>query len=221
MTDFKAVIFDCDGVILQSNRLKSDAFGTVLKEYDAQQVDDFVSWHKATGGVSRFHKFAHFFQNVRKVRNWEDLTHQACEDFGTLVSKGLLTCDTVPGFKPLVQTLHTQGVRLAVNTGGAEAEVRQVFATRGMADEFDIILGSPTTKHRNMEKLCDMGIATSDCAYFGDSELDFELAKEFGLAFYYVAYESEWHAGAAVTRAAGGTVIPDLHMETGLLRNHI
>ncbi|WP_456391148.1 HAD family hydrolase [Profundibacter sp.] len=206
-----AVIFDCDGVILQSNRLKSDAFGEVLEGYDPQQVADFVGWHKATGGVSRFHKFARFFRDIRGAQDWEALTEAACAGFGMRVFEGLKRCETIPGFEAFVAGLRSRDMPLAVNTGGAEDEVREVFAARGFAQDFAHIFGSPNTKKHNMQKLCDLGLAVSGAAYLGDSELDFKLAQMFDLQFFYIAHESEWHEGAAVTRAAGGTVVPDLH----------
>lgn len=210
MNRFKAVVFDCDGVILQSNKLKSDAFGDVLNGHDPEQVAGFVAWHKATGGVSRFHKFAHFFRDIRKATDWEARTKAACSDFGALVFEKLKTCETVPGFEPLISHLRAQDIPLAVNTGGAEDEVRRVFEARGFAKDFDAIFGSPTTKQRNMEKLRDLGLAAPGCAYLGDSKLDFDLAGEFDLAFFYVAHESEWQEGADITQKAGGTVVRDL-----------
>ncbi|WP_298802774.1 HAD family hydrolase [uncultured Lentibacter sp.] len=209
MTVPQAVIFDCDGVILQSNRLKSDAFGRVLEGYDPAQVAEFLAWHRATGGVSRFHKFARFFRDVRRAPDWEALTEQACTEFGTLVFEGLKTCATVPGFEALVKTLRSNSVALAVNTGGAEEEVRQVFEARGLAKDFDYIFGSPATKEHNMEKLRALGLAMPGAVYFGDSKLDFDLARTFDLRFIYVAYESEWPEGAKTAKAAGARVIQD------------
>jgi phosphoglycolate phosphatase-like HAD superfamily hydrolase len=210
MSPPKAVVFDCDGVILQSNTLKSNAFGDVLKIYDPDDVTAFVAWHKATGGVSRFYKFAHFFRDVQKDQHWESLTKDACLAFGDVVSAGLKVCETVPGFDALVEQLARAGVPMGINTGGAEKEVREVFALRGMDKEFDVIFGSPTTKYQNMEKLRDLGLATPGCAYIGDSKLDFDLACNFGLAFYFVVHESEWAQGVEVTLNANMTTVQDL-----------
>ncbi len=206
-----SVLFDCDGVILQSNSLKSNAFGDVLEGYDPVLVRDFVDWHKATGGVSRFFKFARFFRDTLKVTDWEARTEKACSDFGDIVSQGLRSCDTVPGFEVLVAQLRARAIPLAVNTGGAQDEIRIVFAERGFAPDFVEIFGSPTTKHDNMAKLKDQGLIKPGTSYLGDSELDFELAQNFQMNFIYVAYESEWAEGARMTEQAGGTVVPDLN----------
>lgn len=210
MTLPTAVIFDCDGVILQSNSLKSNAFAEVLQGYEPRLVAEFVDWHRATGGVSRYFKFEHFFRKVLADPNWEKKTIQACADFSALVFEGLKTCDTIPGFDTLVAQLREKGIPMAVNTGGAEDEVRSVFGERGIATNFQKIFGSPETKRVNMEKLRDLGLVLPGSAYLGDAELDFILAREFGLDFIYVAHESEWQNGADVTQAAGGKVVSDL-----------
>jgi len=206
----RSVVFDCDGVILQSNSLKSDAFGAVLQEHDAKLVAAFVDWHKRTGGVSRFEKFTVFFRDMLQVADWRARADRACDAFGERVFEGLQTCPYVPGFERLIQALRARDIPLAVNTGGAEVEIREVFRRRGLLDDFELVLGSPQTKHDNMKALRDAGLVTGATAYLGDSELDYDLAREFGMAFIYVAHESEWSDGAETTRNAGGTVVQDL-----------
>ena len=202
-----SIIFDCDGVILQSNKLKSDAFGEVLVQYDPKIVAAFVAWHKKTGGVSRFEKFANFFRDRLAVENWQALTDAACVDFGKIVFEGLCRCPFVPGFDAYLAWLQTQNIPLAVNTGGAEDEVREVFRTREVLGDFTTVLGSPTTKFENMIKLREMGLLRPGAIYFGDSKLDFELARDFELRFVYVGHESEWPEGEMVTTQAGGQII--------------
>jgi phosphoglycolate phosphatase-like HAD superfamily hydrolase len=204
-----SIIFDCDGVILQSNRLKSDALGEVLVQYDPKIVAAFVAWHKKTGGVSRFEKFANFFRHQLGVEDWQALTDAACVDFGKIVFEGLCRCPFVPGFDAYLAWLQTQNIPLAVNTGGAEDEVRAVFRTRGMLGDFQTVLGSPTTKFDNMIKLREMDLLRPGAIYFGDSKLDFELARDFELHFVYVGHESEWPEGKMVTSQTGGQIISD------------
>ena len=207
-----AAVFDCDGVILQSNGLKSDAFAEVLagEGHEPGAIEGFVAWHKATGGVSRFHKFAQFYRETLGLPDWEARTRAACEAFGARVRTGLERCHTVPGLTALLATLRDKNVPMAVNTGGAEDEVRAVLTTRGLAAPFEIVLGSPATKRANMERLAAHGLIREGGVYFGDAALDWELARDFGLHFVFVAHESEWAEGAAQTREAGHSVVQDL-----------
>ncbi|NJM23241.1 MAG: hypothetical protein HC907_33605 [Richelia sp. SM1_7_0] len=57
----KAIIFDCDGVIFDSNALKTAAFREVLAAYPQEVVDKFIVYHQKTGGISRYVKLRAFF----------------------------------------------------------------------------------------------------------------------------------------------------------------
>jgi len=54
------LIFDCDGVILDSNRLKSQAFADALLDEPPERIKAFVRYHKQHGGISRYEKFRYF-----------------------------------------------------------------------------------------------------------------------------------------------------------------
>ena len=60
ISKYKSLIFDCDGVILNSNKIKSNAFRKVLKKFNQIAVDEFIKYHKDNGGISRYIKFEYF-----------------------------------------------------------------------------------------------------------------------------------------------------------------
>ena len=55
--DYDVFIFDCDGVILDSNILKSEAFEHALTLEDKSDVERLIQYHKDNGGISRYEKF--------------------------------------------------------------------------------------------------------------------------------------------------------------------
>ena len=58
------VIFDCDGVILDTNKIKTEAFKKTLNKYPKEKIDKLIAFHKENGGVSRKIKFEYFFNNI-------------------------------------------------------------------------------------------------------------------------------------------------------------
>ena len=54
---YNKVVFDCDGIILDSNDVKSKAFAKSLIGSGNQSISEFIDYHKKNGGVSRFVKF--------------------------------------------------------------------------------------------------------------------------------------------------------------------
>lgn len=209
---YDSIVFDCDGVILQSNAIKSTAFAKTLEGEDSALVEQFVDWHKQTGGVSRFEKLTVFYRDYVQRENWQECADAAVKLFGDIVTSELIACPYIPGFEQCIKQLHTQTIPTAVNTGGLESEVKQVFKERKIDKYFSAIYGSPNTKHDNMLKLKKDGFFTGKGLYIGDAKLDFDLAKEFGLDFIFVAFESEWKDGATITQNDGGTVVQDLQL---------
>ena len=63
ITNYKTIVFDCDGVILNSNKIKIDVFYDVAINFgaSASQAQALVDYHVKFGGVSRYRKFDYFF----------------------------------------------------------------------------------------------------------------------------------------------------------------
>lgn len=208
--DYDSVIFDCDGVILQSNAIKSEAFAETLEGENPNIIIDFVSLHKRTGGVSRYNKLEYFYRNMVNNKNWQEEAEKAVFRYGEIVKSKLTECDYIPGFLDLLEHLKNKDLSLSVNTGGAETEVCEVFTTRGITKYFKKIYGSPITKKQNMVRLLEDGLLTNNSLYIGDSLLDFQLSQEFKMNFTFVKYESEWSDGVEQTELHNGLVVSDL-----------
>lgn len=194
---YQCAVFDCDGVILQSNAIKSEAFAKALSDEPAALVDRFVDYHKRHGGVSRYAKFRHYFEVITDTGDpafTEMRIRAALERYAAQVEKELVHCPTVPGVIDFVRTLSEAGIRAAVNSGGDQAELRRVFDARGLSTHFRHVLGSPATKIENMKTLEASGFLGGPGILFGDSKTDFEAARHFGLDFVMITHETEWRS---------------------------
>ena len=54
---YRTIIFDCDGVILDSNELKTDSFIQLLDNQPKKVINTFISYHKKNGGITAKLKF--------------------------------------------------------------------------------------------------------------------------------------------------------------------
>ncbi len=187
------IVFDCDGVILDSNGMKSQAFFEVTRPYGEEMARKFVDYHKEHAGVSRQEKFRHFVAEILEadpaVRR--ELETELVEAYAAICRSGLRACRTIPGFRDFLTGLPPTISRFVVS-GGAEVEVRRTLMERGLAGYFRRILGNPRSKRDNMILLSESGDLAGRGFYFGDGRLDHELATEFGLDFVFVSGASEW-----------------------------
>jgi phosphoglycolate phosphatase-like HAD superfamily hydrolase len=163
VTDYTTLVFDCDGVVLDSNKVKTDAFYQATLPYGEASAQAMVDYHVANGGVSRYKKFAHFLEQIapdyaeqqNPVEQSPDL-EAMLQAYAGYVREGLLSCKVAPGLEALRQ--QTPNARWLIVSGGDQAELRDVFAQRGIAAWFDGgIFGSPDTKDEILSRELSSG----------------------------------------------------------------
>jgi phosphoglycolate phosphatase-like HAD superfamily hydrolase len=202
-------IFDCDGVVLDSNPVKIAAFRAALADEDPALVEAFIDEHRRSGGVSRYAKLDRFYRQLRSVDDPDAAIREALARFAEAARAGLQTCPAVPGVRELLTALARRNVAVHVVSGGDEAEVREALEAHGLAPLLSGIHGSPTPKREHLERLREEGELLPGGIYFGDAELDMQLAECFGLEFVFVAGVSDWQQGREVARGRGHRVIED------------
>ncbi len=206
---YRTAIFDCDGVIFDSNGVKTRAFAETVQQETKEAVDEFVRFHAARGGISRFEKFTWFYRDYLKRKNWSEEVDAAAERFAKLVRQGLLNAPEVPGVVEALKYFGRGGVRCYVISGGEQDEVQRLLSVRDLGGYFEAVLGSPTSKIEHLERLKGGGELSSSGILFGDAKTDLEGAEALGLEFVFIFGFTTWTDGAEVCRARRHTVVRD------------
>ena len=206
------LIFDCDGVVLDSNRLKTEAFRIAAEPYGDAAAAALVTYHVANGGVSRYVKFAHFLDHI-VPEHAPDTTGPGLEGllsaYAEAVRAGLLSCAVADGLDAL--RAATPRAAWMIVSGGDQSELREIFTARSLAEYFDAgIFGSPDTKHEILARELAAGTIRRPALFLGDSRFDHEAATRAGIGFVFVSTWSEWAEGAALAETDGFPVIPRL-----------
>ena len=186
--DIKSIVFDCDGVVLNSNKLKTQAFYNAALPYGEKAAIALVSYHIKNGGISRNHKFEYFLANIAPSTingpNIKDLINS----YATEVTNGLLQCEISSCLMSLRE--KTPDTKWFIVSGGAEDELRKVFSNRSIKDMFDGgIYGSPKTKDQILNSLKKENQLKFPALFLGDSRYDYEAAQRANLDFTFVC---EW-----------------------------
>jgi phosphoglycolate phosphatase-like HAD superfamily hydrolase len=209
LTDYSTVIFDCDGVLLDSNRIKTEAFRTVALEAGETAADKLVDHHRRYGGVARNEKFRYFVEQILALPPDSTMVDHLVALYAKEVRHRLLDCAVAPGLQGLREA--TQGVRWAVVSGGAQAELREVFTKRGLAPLFDAgIHGSPDNKHTLLARLREAGALDGPAVFLGDSRYDHEAAIRAGLDFVFISGWTEFDDWSEYCASHKLTAVPDL-----------
>lgn len=192
LKQYKTLVFDCDGVVLDSNQLKTEAYYRVAVGFGAnhEQARALVDYHVRLGGISRFIKFRYFLDEIMHQPVTEESLAVLLESFAEEIHRGLLSCEMAPGLMELREA--TKDARWMLVSGGDQTELRSLFAERGIDELFDAgIFGSPDNKDIILDREVKNGNLAKPALFFGDSRYDHEASTQAGLDFIFVSYWTE------------------------------
>ena len=180
---YKHLIFDFDGVLVESNEIRFDGFRLLFKNYPQDQVERLVLYAKINGGLSRYEKIKYFFKQIRNEPIRDDNVQLLAKQYSELVKQKVIDAEPVKGSLEFLSN-HKNNYDFAVVSGSDQEELRDVCKARKIDHFFLEILGSPTSKESNIALLLTkMGWGRKSCLFIGDSINDFDAARANGIDF--------------------------------------
>lgn len=187
---YSSYIFDCDGVVLNSNHIKTKAFYDVAKMYGHKAAESLKNYHMQHGGISRYAKFEYLLTEILKKPLEQVELKQLLDNFAHEVKKALLTCEVAKGLHEF--KAKTQNADWMIVSGGDQSELREVFAKRGLDKYFNGgIYGSPDTKNIILNREIEKGTIKMPALFLGDSKYDYQAAQSVGLDFVFLTKWTE------------------------------
>ena len=173
---------DFDGVILESVDVKTQAFRELFS-FSPEHVDEIVNFHILNGGMSRFDKFRHFYNNILKEPLSDDQFDFLCDRFSELVLDGVLNSPFVHGAKDFLQHFHSK-TPLFVVSATPLSELKVIVEQRGLNKYFKNIYGSPSTKKENINIILNkINYQPENCIFVGDALNDYKASQETSVRF--------------------------------------
>ncbi len=177
---YKAIMFDFDGVICESNDVKTDAFRKLFSVYPSY-VERIVEYHKINLGISRFRKFEFIYKEILKKELDEKESNRLGEKFSEYVYSGVLASPFVQGAYEFLEKHHKQ-LLLFIGSGTPQNEIISIVKRRKLDRFFRGVYGSPQTKSQIIKHILkEQDLGVKDVIFVGDSANDYEGAKEAGV----------------------------------------
>ena len=192
ISKYKTVIFDCDGVIFQSNKIKTNAFRETLIGEPDDLINEFILYHKNNGGISRYVKFEHYYRDIKHEEQYLLMSEKAIYRYAKIVLDQLIEVQYVPGFLDIIDYLNKNKIPCFIVSGGDQSELHDIFIRRKIFDKFIEVLGSPITKNIHIETMVNNNKLNYPVIFFGDARSDMEAALKNGIDFCFVSQFSEW-----------------------------
>ncbi|MDJ0721040.1 MAG: HAD-IA family hydrolase [Desulfobacterales bacterium] len=178
----KAVIFDCDGVMFNTNRANEAYYNQILAHFGRPLLtpEQFKYCHMHTGDEA----MRYLFEDTGMA--------EAAQDYRLNMgySQFIQLMEIEPHLKPLIASLRP-GINTAVGTNRADT-MGEVMDVHGLNDFFDLVVTSrdvPTPKPAPdiLNRVLDhFQLTPAEALYIGDSVVDAQAAAAAGIPF--VAY---------------------------------
>lgn len=182
---YKVILWDFDGVILNSNAVREMGFERVLADYPSEKVERLLEYHRANGGLSRYAKFRYFFEKVLNQAISEEGIQELATSFSVIMKElltnpELLIMDTLNFIQQ-----NTKGYDMYIISGSDQSELRFLCGELKISQYFKSINGSPASKNTLVEQVIATNqYAKSDCVLIGDSINDADAAHVNGIDFF-------------------------------------
>ncbi|MFA6533148.1 MAG: HAD family phosphatase [Patescibacteria group bacterium] len=179
----KAVIFDMDGLMIESENLQSEAFGIIIKKYEINPI-------KQANGLIQT-------PGLSERANWEILKkkHNLKEDTDILIKKrnpiylDILKKNIVskPGLIKLIKLLRNEQILLAVASSSGIEHIESVLGKLVITKEFNAVVSGQFIKNSKpapdifLEAAKQLGVKTNECLVLEDAESGVEAGHRAGM----------------------------------------
>lgn len=181
----KNIIFDFDGVVLDSVRVKTSAFKKLFKDFPQDKVEQLLYYHQEHGGVSRYVKIKYFFEQIMKQIISDDKVILYSNKYSEL------TKDELSDSKYLIEDSHKfivknfKKYKMHIASGADENDLLHICEKLSLTKYFISIHGSPLLKENIISNILkNNNYDKKETCVIGDSVDDYESAVKNGVQFF-------------------------------------
>ncbi|KIO77172.1 hypothetical protein TH53_11095 [Pedobacter lusitanus] len=199
MTKFKALLFDLDGTLVDSEHFHYSVWNEILAESDVQlEYTDFLKNFAGVplpGNAKRLKELYEIASPLEiLISKKEELTNQR------LITS---TIELMPYAEEILDYFFSKGIAMALVTASKRADVDELFRKNGLGKYFKLLVTrSDVTKSKPDPESYDLavkgiGFQKNECLVFEDTLNGLLAAKNAGLTCFAIQGDRESHAKLA------------------------
>lgn len=189
--EIKSVVFDFDGVLVNSVELKYHAMKETFLEFGEEFAEKVLNYHK------KFHTTryltAEYAQKELKIED-ESFVQKYAQKYSYLVEDQIVQMPFYPGAESLLIYL-SKIMPIFISTGTPTKEIDQILKKKCSRHLFSNVYGSPEPKEEHFKQIIKQtNIEPEEILFIGDMPSDYKVAKNIGVQFLgYNFYHHESH----------------------------
>ena len=185
LNKYSTIFWDFDGVILNSDEVRTEGFKYIFDSYSKKQIDMLINYHTINGGLSRYEKIEYFSQKILDKKLNDEEKKQYAQLYGNycrerLCDKNLLIKNSINFIKE-----NHKNFDFHLVSASDEKELIYLCSNLDITKYFKSISGSPVNKIENIKRLLKSNnYIESKCCLIGDSNNDKVAAIENSISFF-------------------------------------
>lgn len=182
MNGLSVLILDFDGVIMESNTVKTDAFISVFNRFP-EYVEEMMRYHHANVSLSRYAKFEYLLSLMGRADD-NELKSSIAEEFSRRVYDEMMKVPLVPGALSFL-SIVTPKIPVYLASVTPQEELILILKKRELLHWFRNVYGCPpwTKPEAIKDILLKGGYNLDQALLIGDSAGDQRAAKTCGIEF--------------------------------------
>jgi phosphoglycolate phosphatase len=209
----RCVVFDFDGVLVDSNAVKRQAYSDIFSGFGPAAAGAAEAVLRADTEDDRFGIIRAILTALPDPPLGEKLDHlvaEQAERYNRICEEHAGTCPEVGGASAALNRLR-RSHPLYLISATPQDPLRRIVARRGWSARFLDVLGRPATKRENLTRVMQReGIEGGAIVFVGDGRRDLEAAREAGCRFVGVRNPFNDFDPAGLTMIEDLRVLPDL-----------
>jgi HAD superfamily hydrolase (TIGR01509 family) len=192
----KAVLFDFDGVIVQSEPLHKKTFLDLLAPYGVEASRE--RWYREFAGTGSRRIFQALAQEYGIDVDIEELVERRRKTFIEHAKRGELK--EMPGLRPFLERLRERGIKTAIVSGGHRSYIEILLDMLGIGHHFDYIVSADEIKARKPDPepflmaARELGASPGECLVIEDSYSGCEAARKAGMRLIWIRADASMEA---------------------------
>lgn len=180
----RVVVFDFDGVILESVPVKEQAIFDLFLDLDAKLEERrrVLELHRETSGIGRRDRVRLLLTEALRRNATKEVVDSLLHKFAKLIWNGLLACPEVPGIRDFLDSVAD--MPCYVVSASPHEELRAVARARDFHRYFIDLLGMPPAKTDSLNKIAAReNVPSESILFIGDKISDYKAAQNVGTLF--------------------------------------
>ncbi len=179
----KALIFDFNGVIVESTDVNAGIYARIFSAYGEDVVRRIAEHYRQVGGIPRQARIEMYLRDFAGVEPTPELIEEISAEFSRLYLESLRSAAFVPGVKEFLSG-PGQNYDKFLSSGAPDQDIPQMLQILGLEDYFIKGFGAPAPKHEHIANILQAyAYQPEQVVFIGDSPKDRDAARRNSIWF--------------------------------------